>query len=77
MIVLSVAFTVPLDPLYLNARKPDDSPINQRDEMMNIQMNEEIERKVLTTLYRLAKVEAEAMDAELERMARREVEGGA
>mgnify|MGYP003408292591 CR=1 FL=1 len=34
MIVLSVAFTVPLDPLYLNARKPDDSPINQRDEMM-------------------------------------------
>ena len=32
---------------------------------------------LLTTLYRLAKVEAAAMDAELLEMARREVEGGA
>ena len=32
---------------------------------------------VLATLYRLAKVEAAAMDAQLEEMARREVEGGA
>ncbi len=33
MIVLSVTFTVPLDPLYLNARKPDDSPMTIGDGM--------------------------------------------
>lgn len=35
MIVPPRERTISLDPLYLNARKPDDSPINQRDEMMN------------------------------------------
>ena len=39
--------------------------------------NKLIGSDLLTTLYRLAKVEALAMDAQLEEMARREVEDGA